>query len=99
MWVLDDAVAMSILSAQNVSDRAGVWFDFPAEAHHVRVVTDTPPNRPPLTHAERARVEREARQAAALRANLRRRKAQERGREAPLPEAEPSEPAPDKSAF
>jgi len=57
----------------------------------VRSVTDTPPK--PLTHVERARAERDARQAAALRANLRRRKAQERGREAPASEQEPE---PDK---
>jgi hypothetical protein len=46
-------------------------------------VTDTAKPEPNLTPAAaRARAEREARQAAALRANLRRRKAQERGRDA-----------------
>ncbi len=55
-------------------------------------MTQPPPNRPHLTPAaERARAEREARQAAALRANLRRRKAQERGREQP-----PAVPEPDQ---
>ncbi|WP_284947533.1 hypothetical protein [Acidisoma cladoniae] len=63
-------------------------------------MTDTQPNTPPLTHAERARIAREARQAAALRANLRRRKVQERGREAPDPEPLQSPgPETDKSAF
>jgi hypothetical protein len=46
-------------------------------------VTEAPKPEPRLTPAAaRARAEREARQAAALRANLRRRKVQERGRDA-----------------
>jgi hypothetical protein len=50
----------------------------------IRAVTDDPKSEPHLTPAAaRARADREARQAAALRANLRRRKAQARGREAP----------------
>ncbi len=47
----------------------------------IRGVTDEPKPEPRLTpDALRARAAREARQGAALRANLRRRKAQERGR-------------------
>jgi hypothetical protein len=53
-------------------------------------VTEAPKSEPTLTPAgQKAKAERDARQAAALRANLRRRKAQERGREA-LEEAPPS---------
>jgi hypothetical protein len=50
----------------------------------ISLVTEAPKSQPHLTPAAaRARAEREARQAEALRANLRRRRAQARGREAP----------------
>jgi hypothetical protein len=50
---------------------------------HMPRVTETAKPEPRLTPAAaKARADREARQAAALRANLRRRKAQERGRDA-----------------
>jgi hypothetical protein len=49
----------------------------------IRRVDETPKPEPRLTAAAmKARAEREARQAAALRANLRRRKEQARGRDA-----------------
>ncbi len=50
-----------------------------------------PPRTAPETPADRARAEREARLAAALRANLRRRKAQARGREEPPPAKDEAE--------
>ncbi|WP_255031259.1 hypothetical protein [Acetobacter persici] len=70
-------------------------------------MTDTPPSSPPGTRlssrTETARAERAARQAAALRANLRKRKQQARSREemeagAPLsqPDAFPSPSGPDE---
>jgi hypothetical protein len=54
-------------------------------------VSEPPKPRPKLSQAARAaQDERERRRAEALRANLRRRKAQERGRDAP-PEARPEQ--------
>jgi hypothetical protein len=53
-------------------------------------MAEAPPD-PPQIPADRARAEREARLAAALRANLRRRKAQARGREE-APAAPPDPP-------
>ena len=47
--------------------------------------SELPPG-PKPRHVDRARAEREARQAAALRANRRRRKAQARGRETAAPD-------------
>jgi hypothetical protein len=61
---------------------------------HMPPVTESPKPEPRLTPAAmKLRAEREARQAAALRANLRRRKAQERGRDArETPGADIAEP-------
>jgi hypothetical protein len=57
--------------------------DIPGVPPQILRVTDAPTPQPHLTAlAAKARAEREARQAAALRANLRRRKAQARGRDA-----------------
>ncbi len=52
---------------------------------------------PKLTaRARAAKAERDQRLAEALRANLRRRKAQARGRETPQPESAPAESGPDE---
>jgi hypothetical protein len=56
--------------------------DIPGAWPQIRRVTETPKTEPQRTPAAaKARAEREARQAEALRANLRRRKAQARGRD------------------
>ena len=65
--------------------------DTTAAPPQIRIVTEPPKPETRLTPAAaRARAEREARQAEALRANLRRRKAQARGRDA-RPDTAPEE--------
>jgi hypothetical protein len=57
--------------------------DIRRRAFHIAPVDDEQTSKPLLTEAARAaQVKRDLRRAEALRANLRRRKAQERGREA-----------------
>ena len=56
--------------------------DIRRPAFHIAPVEDEQTSKPPLTEAARsAQAKRDLRRGAALRANLRRRKAQERGRE------------------